>query len=266
MYNGDPKLIEAVKYINWVNQVIRLHRGQSINKFTVQSGFYERQVHHIDRWVKFALTKKVKNLELEWPDSPLRYCPGEAYTLKPSLFESGISFLTCLRLIGVNVSGELLEFLLTECHHLEQLFVEGSKTLVSLKVASFKLKQLSIHYCSSLNKLEIDVVNLCYLDYFGKPIIEFKSLPLSLVEAAFDGECCRATTPICQQIACFAMQLSKFSVRFMINLQPGEHVICNIPAKSLPCFSNLKFLELTYWLDSIVDTPSIIRLFGACPV
>lgn len=263
-YNDVPKRIEAVKYINWVNQVIRLHRGQSINKFRVQFGFYERPVHHIDRWVKLALAKKVKNLELEKLDLPLYDCPCDTYTLKPSLFESGISFLTCLRLIGVDVSGELLEFFLTECHHLEQLVVDGSDTLVSLKVASFKLKQLSIRYCDSLNKLEIDAVNLSYLDYVGKPIIEFKSLPLSLAEAAFDGECCRATTPICQQIACFAMQLSKFSVSFMMYLLPG--VICNIPAKSLPCFSNLKFLVLTYWLDSIVDLPSIIRLLGACPV
>lgn len=210
IYRG-PKLIEEMKYVNWVNQVIRLHRGQSINKFRVHFGFFKGHMRHIDTWVKFALTKKVKNLELKLD-------PGwKAYTLKPSLFESGISFLTSLRLVDVDVSGELLEFVLSECRNLEQLFVEYSDALVSLKVASFKLKQLAIRDCVSLEKLEIDAVNLSHLDYYGDPMIEFKSLPLSLAEVAFDGDCCLATIPICQQIAGFAMQLSKFSVRFLIN-------------------------------------------------
>ncbi|KAL2935826.1 hypothetical protein RDABS01_018944 [Bienertia sinuspersici] len=256
---------ETMKYLDWVNQIIKMHRGHSINKFRARLVFHERQVCdiNISRWVKFALSKRVKNLELELPlSNPVK--PD----LKPSLLESGNNFLTCLHLSGVDVSGELLEFVLLECRLLERLFVKGSRTLERLKVASFKLKQLSILYCVPLEELEIDAVNLSYLDYAGRLTIQFKSFPSSLVEVTLHGGCVVAKVPICQQIAGFASQLSKFVLCFLMYIipNPKDCVICNIPAKGLPCFSNLKFLELSHTPELMVDLPSITRLVGACPM
>uniref|UniRef100_A0A803MIW1 At1g61320/AtMIF1 LRR domain-containing protein n=1 Tax=Chenopodium quinoa TaxID=63459 RepID=A0A803MIW1_CHEQI len=210
------------------------------------------------------------------------------------MLDSGIIFLTSLHLSDVQVSGEFLEFLLSVSPLLEQLYVKNSMILVRLKVAFFKLKQLTIDRCARLEELEIDAVNLSYLYYAGFGNIEFKSVP-ALVEAKLFGDCCTPSILICQKIASFAMQLSRLSLVLVLEscdevdwggyillqeearvLQGLESLPCIIKYKALPRLKVLEYVGydgsdddvdlLLYLLDMATQLDTFICRPVTCPM
>lgn len=99
--------------------------------------------------------------------------PLERYNfLKRGHGLSGIKSLRSLCLSALKVSGEVLEFFIHSCPHLELLYVANSSELLSLKVvgSSIPLKYLDIHYCYSMKEIEISASSLVSFRYSGKDI------------------------------------------------------------------------------------------------
>ncbi|KAK9667301.1 hypothetical protein RND81_14G246500 [Saponaria officinalis] len=177
-FDPDPEELESFwqikgydtrKYFAWINQVVTVHRGTCIDKFRVHTRYVKSYTAQLDKWIKFALSKRVKELVLDLIGSNLQcaeHCslgyPLEYVVLTHPPCYTGITALQSLYLCYVNVSGEFLEILLSHCHHLERLYLE-STPLSKFKVKSSKLKYLSIIMrFHKLEELEIDAENLLH--------------------------------------------------------------------------------------------------------
>ncbi|KAM7523096.1 hypothetical protein LguiA_012998 [Lonicera macranthoides] len=116
--------LERVRYKSTVNKIVKC-KGATIDTFKVE---FDVQLSHksdIDSWVNFALRKRVQNLELklELADLVNVFTIWNNYYLfsAQSLGYSNISFLTSLNLDCVNMTGEVLEYFLSDCPFLEFL-------------------------------------------------------------------------------------------------------------------------------------------------
>lgn len=222
----------------------RLHSATPINEFRLN--FYALSnvyTDDINGWVKFAMSRRVEQLVLSTGGYILVDLPYalECDVLKGSPGDSGMSFLSSLCLRDVNVSGELIEFVLSHCHLLEKLLVDGSNHLVNLNVVtdrSSRLKYLSIERCWGMKSLEICATNLVSFEFVchGRVKVAYNGLP-SLVEAAFAGSYCNGNLfRNFQQISCFSTQLVKLSLGLIKVYR--KHI-------KFPAFPNVKHLELS---------------------
>ncbi|XP_062169713.1 F-box/FBD/LRR-repeat protein At5g53840-like [Alnus glutinosa] len=180
--------IARTNYVKWVNRVLELHRTPAIDQFRVFFDLTEDYRRDIDNWINFAMEKRVQRLELSFD-----YCSLINPYPFPSLYQTrGIpspNSLRALILKFLNVSGEVLEYFICNCPFLDRLWVEGSETLVNLKVAGplLRLKHLEISHCLKLENLEISAKNLVSFVYFGPRItMPFKYVP-NLVEMSLEG-------------------------------------------------------------------------------
>ena len=122
---SEPKSrgVERPKYVNWVNRVVRQHRGPTIDDFRICFDLDKTTKCAIDKWIKFAVGKRVQRLELDLLENgeslrqPLRnytfpYKPlgsTKRSSLSPTALV-GFKSLKALSLKCVNVSGEVFEF------------------------------------------------------------------------------------------------------------------------------------------------------------
>lgn len=168
-FDGIRESPNSINDPNCINRVLQLHRRSSISKF--RACLYSKDLHEseITNWVYTALSKGVQIFELElWPRLKNYTFLQNCYNnLKSEL--SGLKYLRSLRLVAVNVTGEILEFIFHNCPLLDQLSIVHSETLVSLKVvgSAIRLKHLRIKTCYRLNEIKISTPNLLSFKYFG---------------------------------------------------------------------------------------------------
>ena len=140
----------------------------------------------IDSWISFAFQKGVKRLHLIFTCN--RALNNRSYTLTPPMLRNyRLDSLVQLRLCYVEVTGEVLECLLSACPLLEFLSVSESHVM-NFKISgpSLKLKQLEITHCT-LTSLDIYAVNLMSFKYEGNhECVSLKHTP-PLVNAHFGG-------------------------------------------------------------------------------
>lgn len=161
------------RFVKMVNRILKLHQGHTIDEFRVcfdVNGMKFKS--EIDNWISFSLRKKVKRLLLEF--KPIMLDFRYALTMK-FLHESSSNllygdFLTDLCLSNVEVTGEVLDCVLSNCPSIEVLRVEGSQSLVEFKPSCplLKLKHLMISWCNFLGIVEISAINLVSFKYSGK--------------------------------------------------------------------------------------------------
>ncbi|KAH9605446.1 hypothetical protein KSS87_000918 [Heliosperma pusillum] len=264
------------RYFAWINQVVSMHQGPCIDKFRVHFHYYSSCATQLGIWVKFALSKRAKELvldliglNLEGPDYSEKGFPLGFDMLRHPPCYSGITVLQSLHLEYVDVSQEFIEFLLSRCHHLERLYL-ASAPLSRLTVRSSKLKYLTILMTTSnLEHLEIDAENLVYFQYGdtqhdGGPCMVFKSLPM-LVEASFCGGFCRSPFPIFNKLVLFSKQLYKISLElritssYPVNLVIPEGIV-------IPIFPNVKHFTCTIICYGHSCILPMKRFIKACPM
>lgn len=201
----DPEQAEKerARYVEWVDNVVHHQSGKehSLRRFVLRFDLNNSYKSHVDHWIRFALAKQVKVLDLHFmpvcyddfkPDcdpSRLPYvlereilmdadvgCSRRAsglgnFGLSPSIsWHVGCRNLEQLSLFRVNVEGELIEQLLAACPVLEKLVLEYARGLRWLRVSgeSQKLKYLCIRVCKDLQLIEIyDTTNLVSFTYRG---------------------------------------------------------------------------------------------------
>ena len=135
--------------------------------------------------------------------------------------------LKVLHLRNVGVTGEVLEYLLSNCPVLERLTVSVSKNLVSLRVVdpSIALKYLMTENCTNIERIEIRDVNIVSFSYVGYCVIELllsnlsMLVDVSLVKLRYIPDCI---------IHAFT-QLSSFvsQIQFLTLDTKGEVSMCN---------------------------------------
>ncbi|XP_074320402.1 FBD-associated F-box protein At4g10400-like [Silene latifolia] len=264
--NSEPQ-----RYINWVNQVVYGHRGLYLSKFRVFfCSSWGSEVSQVEKWARFAFSKRVEDLDLDLnllgSRDTSRFSLGLDILKHPQ--NNGIVNLKSLRLSWVEISEEVLEFILLHCHLLEQLCVNSSETLHRLNIVSDKLKHLTLINCVNLKQLQIDAVNLISFHFKDtrKCVLThmvFKRVP-KLVEADFDGKSCMYPFPILERISHLPKQLTKLSLFPSINL----FQYCELYGQFCPpseLFPNVKQLILTlgYLKPSLVFIKFFIH---ACPM
>ncbi|XP_059657281.1 F-box/LRR-repeat protein At2g42730-like isoform X3 [Cornus florida] len=232
---GNKELeVERPLYLSWVNQVLKLYNGPSIDQFRVQFDLDESCRFDIDNWVNFAIEKRVKRLELDFPVSwgSTGYNFPDTGRITNHLHSLSLGFTICnsltnLLLAHVNVTGQVLEYFLTNCPFLEQLSVEASDCLVNLKVpnVSIKLKCLEIIYCHYVESIEISAMNLVSFKYFGPKIgLPFKNLQ-EPVEMYIGGEYCKYLIYNFLGISSYLSQLESLTLHMnSIKLQLSKFV------------------------------------------
>ncbi|XP_059638890.1 F-box/LRR-repeat protein At3g26922-like [Cornus florida] len=214
IYGRENYETKRVRYVNWVNRVVQLYRGSSIEEFCVRFDLGEGSECDVNKWLKFALAKRIQRLELDLigflhnEKRPYIFsyqllaqskCTTSNFCgMRPCTFV-GFNTLKAIFLKNVNVGGgEVLEYFLSNCPVLEQMGVHYCEDLFNLKVVgpSLVLKQLEICYCWEIKSIEIRNVNLVSLKVLGEDIsFLLENVPM-LVDLNIDGRISKALTDI----------------------------------------------------------------------
>ncbi|KAM5561716.1 F-box/FBD/LRR-repeat protein [Rosa sericea] len=254
-YLCKPKEIkeqESWKYINWVNHVVQQHRGKHIEEFRISLPLDSRFSSSINEWIQFAMENSVERLELDFYQKVNVSARFEDYTFShkllgictPSLgccgYNIGFKSLKVLQIRHVGVTGEVLEYFLSNCPLLERLSVTCAKDLVNLRVvgSSIALKYLVIQNCHNLESIEIRDVNIVSFIYCGYRSTNISNVPL-LSEVTVSQRCCPKdfVRVVLTQLSGCLSNIEILKLHIHLGAAYNEN-----PA--LPLLANLKHLEL----------------------
>ncbi|XP_057984304.1 F-box/LRR-repeat protein At2g42730-like isoform X2 [Malania oleifera] len=258
---ANPLEVQWSRFGNWVNNVLKKHQGTSIDEFTVCFYVNENSSKcNIDSWINFALQKRVRKLRLDFTSLKRQFEYGSYILTTQFLASYNLNSLVVLHLNGVEVTGKVVEYILSHCPLLEVLSVTTSKSLVHLKVSSpsLKLKCLEIRLCSSLKYIEISATSLMSFKYSGQKIrILVNNLP-HLVEASIEGwYACFLVENVCH----FKRYLSKLQTLLLDLKLEGFRRFPKIPK-----LKNLKELELLLSAHAIKNLIYCDSLLKASPL
>ncbi|XP_038710452.1 putative F-box/FBD/LRR-repeat protein At1g78760 isoform X2 [Tripterygium wilfordii] len=191
-FDNKMLAVERDKYVDWVNLALEAYQGSSIDELRVRFDLDEIHSYDIDKWVYFAIEKKVKRLVMKFQKC-MAYVYNEKVYSFPPLRDTFKTLHYCRSLIAlelncVNISGGVVEYFIASCPYLRQLSVKYSDSLADLKVSgeSLCLEYLKIVRCNKLKSIYISAENLLSFVYSGPTIkISFANVP-NLVELSFD--------------------------------------------------------------------------------
>ncbi|KAL3504732.1 hypothetical protein ACH5RR_034573 [Cinchona calisaya] len=269
---------ERHNYVDWVNRIIQLHKGSTVDEFRICFPFNKCSLsqNEITKWLEYAFTRKVRRLELDllntcWPmccDFPdrllnvdfclsselphLNYCG----TQLPELIR--FKSLRELILRCVNVTGEAIEFFLHNSPFLERLVVFGSSKLVSLLVSdsSRMLKHLEIKTCPNINSIKIHDSNIVSLVISVVQNLILMNVP-KLTEVSVLRWRFIDWSHVFSQLSCCLSQLESLT----LTIDPKSSV--NI--RDFPKLSQVKHLQIevdAHRDDSLMGLSPLIK---ACP-
>lgn len=216
-FDADDKLDciaagHTLKYINWVNRVLRRHRGPSLDLFRICFDLDKSLSDEIDNWVKFAIAKRVQRLVLDLlgNEETLRW-PTYYYTFpyNPDM----LPWFKCLKAVSlkcVNVTEDALDCFLLRCPELQSFSLHSAEGLKSVKVNGFKLPQLKcleINFCRGIETIEISNSNILSFSYVGHVInLVLSNVPMLVDVSIMEGHSALQTN-VFGQISCCLYQI-----------------------------------------------------------
>lgn len=208
----EAKDEESREYVDWVNGVLQQHSSSTIERFRASFDIDRRFISSVDKWIKFAMNKRVQILELEFQ---LEYGPKEDIYAFPHkllgleeepalelnhLYSSdtprlhscgnniGFKFLKVIHFQCVDVTRQVLDYFLSHCPTLERLTVSCVRSLTDVRVVgpSIALKHLALMNCNGLKRIEVQDVDLVSFCYYGLEVekVLLRNLPL-LTEVSY---------------------------------------------------------------------------------
>lgn len=268
---------DTYNFVTWVTHVVNQHRGLAVEEFKVSFGLSNTYQSHIDKWVVFALTKGAKSLVLDFEPAsisstmyalPLKCCdllkcPYNLPSWKPAL--------KTLFLKHIRVTTGILDCFLHSCPFLENLQIDGSTCLTSIRASGspLALKRLDLYDCPDLQRIEIMAPELVTFRYEGQRIqLDIRNAPLlSKVSIGGGGE-----DPIAyafDSLSDYFSQLKYLNVVTRIYLK-GPAIDADLPMNMVvprvSSFMNLKHLKLTIYARPYQTLLGWITLIEACPV
>ncbi|KAM2028002.1 hypothetical protein ACFX1T_020213 [Malus domestica] len=272
-FDADPKALERERYVTdaetlkeryvkWVDSTLEQHQGMSIEQFRICFNLNERFSSSVDKWVRFAMKKRVQILELnfleEFPptyEGALLHVP--CYTFSPRQLLGGVpslqpcsdvgfNFLRVVKFKNVCLAGGL-EYFLSNCPALERLTIYRVLDLHKLRVVglSIPLKYLVIRGCDNIESILIRDANLVSFTYHGlKMNLITRNVPL-LAEVSIGGY------PKVDFLKVAFTQLESCRSQLQV-LKLLQYKIPYDEDRVFPIFSSLKQLEIAvtdqdYW-------------------
>ncbi|GJW22993.1 F-box domain containing protein, partial [Tanacetum coccineum] len=163
-----------------VNSVIQSYSHPVVQDFRIRFCLTNHHKGVIDEWLQFAINKKVEFLELNLMNKPKAlddYVGYSGYPLRffdtklstcPSLNATVVEILSLKKLVlkKVKVTETILQAILTNCPHLETLFIYYSSYLKNIHVygRALKLKHFKIvgQFCVDIYLSDFDLVSFTY--------------------------------------------------------------------------------------------------------
>ncbi|XP_071713374.1 F-box/FBD/LRR-repeat protein At5g22700-like [Rutidosis leptorrhynchoides] len=275
--NKNKLFSKRVKFISQVNNIIWHHKYPIVQDFRICFDLDGNNFQEINRWIQFALNKKVENLELNFmPSSHNDRDPAENYNFPlplsdgnkllyfkwPSLNDNGIEVLSLkkLDLSYVNVNEPTLNEILKNSPHLESLYFYDVCLYSHIRVGGpgCNLKHITLIGCEEIESLSLFDFDLVSFTCSGQEIkLHFTNLP-KLKDLDISRFSVGLEDNVFHQIAhC----LSCLKVLFLDIDVPPEGLNVN----AIPKMPNLNKLYLTIGAeedDSLLELTSIAQ---ACP-
>ncbi|KAM7472089.1 hypothetical protein LguiA_010272 [Lonicera macranthoides] len=253
-------------YLSLVNKILNSHQGATIDEFRVKFDWQIRARSDIDRWLNFALRKRVQRLELNLDGVRASWDDRYPFFAAPSLGSNdNINNFSCLRslnLTHVDVRGEFLVYLLSNCPFLEFVRIISSTGLVNVRVVDPlpKLKHFEISCCYELEVLDISSApNLTTLIY-GGPLeawLCFRNVP-NLSHVSLEGFYCSDMIWRFDQLPVALSQIKKLELVLDTEMHP------KFP-KLFPELKNVKELDLHLRAFGDYSLLSCTSVIEACP-
>uniref|UniRef100_I1Q883 F-box domain-containing protein n=1 Tax=Oryza glaberrima TaxID=4538 RepID=I1Q883_ORYGL len=167
------RMLNQQNFIRRVDSILQQHSGVGVERMEIK--FLLRNARRdIDRWVKFAVASKTKELILDLSDLtrffmlPVMCLQLTSMYLKPAADFTGFLNLKRLNLIGVNITDEGVQNLLCSPNVLEFLEISFCRMLIKIHAPHFlnRLKHLQVDCCPVLEKIEMNC-DLATLDFTG---------------------------------------------------------------------------------------------------
>lgn len=247
-------------FLHRVNRVMEWHQGPPIDGLSISFDLdVESSRCDIDRWVKFAMDKRVQKFRLDLTCSH-GYIRKKRYSFpKHSLSLSNFISLMSLSMKNVDVTGEVIESFLFNCPLLEELCVVESTCIGNLQISgpSLKLRHLEIIPRQVSANIEISASKLVSFKYGGAPIsMTLKYVP-ALKVARFGTKYSLFLVRNFEQPSVILPQLDTLALNFWPLTYP-------MTLPRFPTTANLKQLELKLDVidrDTLFSCASLIRSF-----
>ncbi|KAI5330332.1 hypothetical protein L3X38_029730 [Prunus dulcis] len=256
------------QYVNWVDGVVERHIGPNVEKFRVCFPLNLSFGLFIDKWVKFAIKKRVEVLVLDFSAHSHRSIylgNGLCDVLTQAFGYSEYPALKHLYLKSVGVTTRDIEFVLSSFPCLEQLEVSNCPNLMSLIVSSLfglNLKHLAVEaWQDGLVNIRISEANLVSFSYSGYPIeLELSNVPL-LVEVSISERDGAVTDD--HRALIFTQQLSG-CLSQLRTLRIDLNGMVDREVYSVPALPNIRHLELEVLVDDSLVLEQINCFIEAC--
>ncbi|KAL5707686.1 hypothetical protein ACHQM5_018557 [Ranunculus cassubicifolius] len=270
---GSPLETEQCKFIGWVDQMLQMGYGPVIDSFRLRFTMTKDFAHHIDKWIKVAITKRAQRYDIDLSGfHTIRYVfdfPYEnLYTFPDWLFtqESGpsvvslhlkscalgclgfncFSSLADLQLHSVFLDQDSLVKFLSDCPNIEKLALVNCWKLHRLSISgpSLKLKKMKIVKCRTLSYIEINARNLTRLEHCGGKVqfsfVDARALSNFVICARSEGQDDNDDFAINYAVTKLSSDLPQLQMLFLDGPAPQENMI----PRQLPMFKNLKKLGM----------------------
>ncbi|XP_034217503.1 F-box/LRR-repeat protein At3g03360-like [Prunus dulcis] len=124
------------RYVNWINRVIEQHNGPNIESFRACFDLDCRFTSSIDKWIEFALKKRVQVFVLDFVkiygfNKDAYAFPRKLLGLEKEFASNhyvGFKYLKVVYFDNVDVTGEIIEYFLSHYPVLERLSVSFAKS------------------------------------------------------------------------------------------------------------------------------------------
>ncbi|PQQ10357.1 F-box/LRR-repeat protein [Prunus yedoensis var. nudiflora] len=281
--NREEREQKISRYVDWVNSVVEQHTWPNIEQFRISFDLDNSFSSSINKWIQFALKKRVQILELDFSEDGIHHRQKSCYnfphellginrgststavcceipSLNPCVY-LGLKSIRVLHFNFVDVAEEVIECFLSNCPVLERLSVFHSPNLINLRVVgpSIALKYLVIRRCNSLESIEICDANLVSLSYVGNEIsLLLRNVPL-LVEVSISEDCiCNNFIEVAfTQLSCCLSQLEILKLTDQIVPYKRDRIF--------PILANLKHLEIIFEEDNVCGLLQLTSFFRASP-
>ncbi|ONK74715.1 uncharacterized protein A4U43_C03F9400 [Asparagus officinalis] len=259
-----------------VGQFLHLHTGYKIDKFHLYFCPSEKFLPEIENWVAYVIGKGVENLNLDF-SMEFDSRQGEEYILSfpkslinLSLSDSGFSTLRSLSLSYVNLTGNKLQQLISNCPLLDALSIINCSSEDSVTISSQRLQKFTfVNSNWEILGINISTPNLESFIYHGIHIFG---------EEEFDPEECFVDISSLSDAFISAVDSSEPEHDFIKLVYDLRHVkvltVCTYTLwrvtiyedEKLPILlQNLKELQLLMCTMTMEDLDCIYNFFRLCP-
>ncbi|CAL9760888.1 unnamed protein product, partial [Musa acuminata subsp. burmannicoides] len=183
------------EFVAVVNRILQLHGGNKLERLRLYFCPLDLFLPDINNWIAFSITKGVEALEMDfsmgfdlapnqfsngarffrlpdhlYPCNSLTHLSLSHCEVQPPLGFTGFSGLRFLSLADVDITNDVLQFILANCPNLESLILREWLSLESIKLVAEnpRLRRLAFIECWNTYQIEISATHLQSFIFYGE--------------------------------------------------------------------------------------------------